>query len=53
VRPARPQGHGAGWEALEGQHAQIVEWVGKGECGHLTWPHFGRCSSRMLAPLGW
>ena len=29
VRPARPQGHGAGWEALEGQHAQIVEWVGK------------------------
>ena len=29
VRPARPQGHGAAWEALEGQHAQIVEWVGK------------------------
>ena len=29
VRPARPQGHGAGWEALEGQHAQIVQWVGK------------------------
>ena len=29
VRPARPQGHGAGWEVLEGQHAQIVEWVGK------------------------
>ena len=23
------------------------------ECGHLTWPHFGRCSSRMLAPPGW
>ncbi len=29
VRPARPQGHGAGWEALEGQHAQIVGWVGQ------------------------
>ena len=23
------------------------------ECGHLTWPHFGRCSSRILAPSGW
>ena len=23
------------------------------ECGHLTWPHFDRRSSRMLAPLGW
>ena len=23
------------------------------ECGHLTWPRFGRCSSRMLAPSGW
>jgi hypothetical protein len=22
------------------------------ECGHLIWPHFGRCSSRILAP-GW
>ena len=33
VRPARPQGHGAGWEALEGQHAQIVEWVGQGPDG--------------------
>ena len=29
VRPARPQGHGAAWEALEGERAQIVEWVGK------------------------
>jgi hypothetical protein len=29
VRPARPQGHGTGWEALECQHGQIVEWVGK------------------------
>ena len=29
VRPERPQGHGAGWEALERQHEQIVEWVGK------------------------
>jgi len=24
-----------------------------GECGHLTWPHFGRRSSRILAPAGW
>ncbi|WP_188108990.1 7-cyano-7-deazaguanine synthase [Mycolicibacter arupensis] len=23
------------------------------ECGHLTWPHFGRSSSRILAPPGW
>lgn len=23
------------------------------ECGHLTWPHFGRSSSRILAPSGW
>ncbi len=22
------------------------------ECGHLTWPHFGRCSSPILAPVG-
>jgi hypothetical protein len=29
VRPARRQGHGTGWEALEGEHAQIVEWVGQ------------------------
>ena len=29
VRPARPAGRGAAWEALEGQRDQIVEWVGK------------------------
>lgn len=29
VRPARPQGHGAAWEALEAQRERIVEWVGK------------------------
>lgn len=29
VRPARPQGRGLGWEALEAQREQIVEWVGK------------------------
>jgi len=29
VRPARPQGHCTAWDALEGEHAQIVEWVGK------------------------
>jgi hypothetical protein len=23
------------------------------ECGHLTWPHFGRCSSPILALVGW
>ena len=25
VRPVRPQGHGAAWEVLEGEHARIVE----------------------------
>jgi len=29
VRPARPQGHGVVWDALEGEHAQIVDWVGQ------------------------
>lgn len=29
VRPARPQGRGAAWEALEEQLERIVEWVGK------------------------
>lgn len=29
VRPARPQGRGVAWEALEEQREQIVEWVGK------------------------
>jgi len=29
VRPTRPQGRGASWEALEEQRDQIVEWVGK------------------------
>ena len=53
VRPARPQGHGAGWEVLEGQHAQIVEWVGKDltvvKIGDLLarracWCRTGRCT---------
>ena len=22
-------------------------------CDHLIWPHFGRCSSPILAPVGW
>ena len=31
-----------------------VAWHGdRVECGHLTWPHFGWCSSRILAPAGW
>jgi transposase len=29
VRPDRPQGRGAAWEALEAQHGRIVEWVGE------------------------
>ncbi len=29
VRPVRPQGHGAAWEALQAEHAQIVDWVGR------------------------
>jgi hypothetical protein len=32
--------------------AQIRPNTARIECGHLTWPHFGRCSSRILAP-GW
>ncbi len=27
VRPARPNGHGAGWEALEARQAQIGAWL--------------------------
>lgn len=27
VRPARPNGHGAGWEALEAHHEQIKAWL--------------------------
>ncbi|MGH3433248.1 MAG: IS21/IS408/IS1162 family transposase, partial [Thermocrispum sp.] len=29
VRPSRPQGRGAAWEALEAWREQIVAWVGK------------------------
>ncbi|RFZ13557.1 hypothetical protein VIMS_02913 [Mycobacterium marinum] len=29
MRPARPQGHGGAWEALEGEHAQIVNLFGE------------------------
>lgn len=29
VRPARPGGHGAAWEALEAQQSQTAEWVEK------------------------
>ncbi|NLH70417.1 MAG: IS21 family transposase, partial [Brooklawnia sp.] len=27
VRPARPNGHGAGWDALEAQRGQIQAWL--------------------------
>jgi len=27
VRPARPAGHGAGWEACVAEHARIAAWV--------------------------
>jgi transposase len=30
VRPDRPQGYGAAWEALQANHDRIKEWVGKG-----------------------
>jgi hypothetical protein len=30
VRPARPGGHGLGWEALAGRHDQIEAWVKAG-----------------------
>ena len=41
--------------ALIARAAQVSTWLvyADGECGHLTWPHFGRCSSRILAPSGW
>jgi len=29
VRPARPDGHGASWEALTGREAQIRDWISK------------------------
>jgi transposase len=29
VRPVRAGGHGQAWEALEAEHAQVSEWVGK------------------------
>jgi transposase len=32
VRPARPGGHGAAWEALLGHEEQIRAWVSGGEC---------------------
>jgi hypothetical protein len=30
VRPDRPQGYGATWEALQANHDRIEKWVGKG-----------------------
>jgi transposase len=30
VRPDRPQGYGAAWEALQANHDRIEKWVGKG-----------------------
>lgn len=40
------------WNIGEPQ-PELAALIAAGECGHLTWPHFGRCSSRMLAPSGW
>ena len=42
--PGEPQGSPVLWCPID---FDVVE------CGHLTWPHFGRCSSRILAPSGW
>ena len=36
--------------------ASIKEYLAKlpsAACDHLIWPHFGRCSSPILAPVGW
>ncbi|TPG37101.1 hypothetical protein EAH80_04375 [Mycobacterium hodleri] len=44
--------HGVGWHYWDGQRWAYDD-VGATECGHLTWPHFGLCSSRILAPAGW
>ena len=54
--------HNDGVVRLTEGHAWLgdsdVRWRAAGvyrvnECGHLTWPHFGRCSSPILAPVGW
>jgi hypothetical protein len=34
-------------------HERPLDALSPFECGHLTWPHFGRRSSRILAPAGW
>jgi HK97 family phage major capsid protein len=33
-------------------YADLLNAIHQVECGHLTWPHFGRCSSPILAPVG-
>jgi hypothetical protein len=30
VRPARPDGHGSAWQALQGRQEQIAEWLDRG-----------------------
>lgn len=30
VRPARPNGHGAGWTILQGRRQDITDWVARG-----------------------
>jgi hypothetical protein len=30
VRPERPNGHGAAWEALQHRHDRIEKWIGQG-----------------------
>ena len=53
VRPARPDGHGAGWAELEARREQITAWVGAGvpvvkigSCcrGRVWWWRSGRCT---------
>ena len=54
-RPARPQGHGAAWEVLEGEHAQIVGWVGQGLPHQVSdhWPPSASCfNAKSKAMLG-
>lgn len=46
----RAQGLTLGAGAVPAPAEHVAE--GSGECGHLTWPHFGRCSSPILAPVG-
>lgn len=62
ARTSRPiavlMAHSAASSTVEGtlmmpNRFAITRPSAKRECGHLIWPHYGRCSARMLAPVRW